>query len=74
VYGSTARDLTIASAETSDARNDLLGASLHLTAVAHLEEAQRLIDGMAGSYRASLARRAIEALQQARAELVESSS
>ena len=52
----------IAGAETEDAIVVLRGASLHPVAVTRLREALSNIEGMAGSYRASLAFNAITAL------------
>ena len=68
------RLLRLAGHETQDGIAVLAGGALHPEALARLKEARRLIDEAAGAFlgRRALTRQAIEAQEQARAQMIES--
>ncbi len=69
-FGSTSRDLLLASEEAIDARNVLRSGGLHPEAVIPLENAIHLIQELDGRYRAGDINQAIAALEQARDAMV----
>jgi mono/diheme cytochrome c family protein len=69
-FGSTARDLTIAAADTEDAIQVLRGAALHPVAILRLQQALDLINSMGGAYRATVVNNAVAALREARQEII----